>query len=166
MSADNCIVIYIVKHKRGQKRQTIYIVKYMQGCQPSDFSVEELQTLLNGSLYTTNFNTAFRLAHHILNQVTYVEYGIIVCKMYRNVIISTNKLKDPYQAMVAQFPCIEPVEFFIRLKCWAQKNGPIFDSTKPADALFLKLLELPELKYDREYYEKMAKDYTVKSQIV
>ena len=161
MSADNCVAIYVVKRKRGRKGQTIYIVKYLQG-EHDGFTNEQLQKLLAGSSYTTNFSTAFSLAHHIMNQVTYTEYGVIVCRKYKNIIVSTEKLEDPYQSMVAQLPCIDPYEFFVRLEYWANINGPVFDSDNPADALFLKLLELPQLKSSREYWAKKATDYLTK----
>jgi len=160
MSAENCVAIYVVKRKRGRKGQTIYIVKYMQAQDgPAEFTTEELQQLLAGSKYTTNFNTAFSLAHHIHNQVTYTEYGVVVCRKYKNVIISTDVPEDPRTAMVARLPCIDPEEFLTRLEYWASEiKGALLDPAEPADALFLQLLELPELRASREYWkDKMEK---------
>lgn len=154
MSADNCVAIYVVKKKKGKKGQTIYIVKYVQG-EYDGFSQEEIQKFLEGSLYTMDYNKAVRIAHRIHDQLGYTEYGVIVCRTYENVYISTKKPSDTQQEILSQLPCLtNPSEFFARLEFWANKKKGNFNTSCPEDATFLKLLNLPELKSDREYWNK------------
>ena len=154
MSAKNYIAIYAVKRKLGHKSQVIYIVKYMQ-VQPDVFSVRNLKKLLVGSAYTTNFNTACSLAGHILKQVSYSNCGIIgwvVCRKYKNMIISTDEPVDSHQSMLTKLPCFDPKEFFSQLECWAERHSTGWKPCNPADALFLQMLNLPELQSSREYW--------------
>jgi hypothetical protein len=145
MSAENCIAIYIVKRKRGKKFQRIYIVKYMQGCQPDDFTTEQIEKLLSGSMFTGKFEIAFRMALRIQELLTYTEYGIIVSSKYYNVVVSTEDLKDEMENKIAKLPCFDNVcDFYARIEYWIEKNCNVLvplDPLNPYHSLILKLRE-------------------------
>lgn len=160
MSAENRVTIFVVKRKRGRKGQTIFIVKYMQNRCPDEFTVEELTKQLAGSLYTTKFNVAFAMAHNICNDIISTEYGVCICKKYKNVYVSTNKLSEPEEAKIAELPCLKDdlYDFEARLEFFANAQGgyTAINDTMSSEHVFFKLLRLKQNEHTQKYWMNKA----------
>ena len=162
MSAENRVTIFIVKRKRGRKGQTIFIVKYMQNWSPNEFTDEELARQLAGSLYTTKFNVAFAMAKRICSDLIYTEYGVTVCKKYKNVYVSTTKLDDPEEAKMAVLPCLKDNlhDFVTRFEFFVDAQGgyTAIGETMSHNHVFFELLRLKQNEHVQKYWLKDAYD--------
>ena len=160
MSAENRVTIFVVKRKRGRKGQTIFIVKYMQNRCPDEFSIEELAKELAGSLYTTKFSVAFAMAHNICNDLISTEYGVCICKKYKNMYVSTDKLTEPEEAKIAELPCLKDnlYDFEARLEFFADAQGgyTAINDTMSSEHVFFKLMRLKQNERTQKYWMNKA----------